>query len=130
MLKNRKQNPKQKGFTLLEVMVALTIAGMALGGMFSVIAGNKRLAYRSEEALIRSTQVRSQINFSQLNDERGDAFIDFQNDELLLSIGELYDTPERKTRESQMALRGYELLNENGETIAEGSYWVILDFPE
>lgn len=125
-----KKNRTQKGFTLLEVMVALTITGMALGGMFSVIAGSKRLAFRSEAALIRATEVRSQINFSQLNDERGEVTINFANDEYFLSIGETMDPPERKTRESQLALRAYELLDENGDTIVRGSYWVMLDFPE
>ena len=35
---------RSSGFTLLEVMVAMTITGLALGSLFSVIAGNKRLA--------------------------------------------------------------------------------------
>ena len=51
-----------RGFTLLEVLVALTIAGMALGGLFAVIGGNKRLAWRSEDALVRAREVRSLLN--------------------------------------------------------------------
>ena len=67
------------GFTLLEVMVALTITGMALGGLFGVIAGNKRLAWSSEASLVETMQARSMINFAQLNDERGDIFINLEN---------------------------------------------------
>lgn len=121
---------KQKGFTLLEVLVALAITGMALGGLFSVIAGNKQLAWRSEEALIEATRARNLINYSQLNDTRGTVFIEFQDDNLLLSSGGEFDPPDRKTMPSPFALRSYEVVDENGDVVAQGSYWVELDFPE
>lgn len=120
----------QRGFTLLEVMVALTITGLALGGLFGVIAGNKRLAWRSEAALIKSTQVRSLINFSQLNDERGEIFLDFENEELRLVTGIELELPERKTMGSRQALRGYEVFDEFGDVVASGTYWVELELPE
>ena len=126
-------NPKQfamKGFTLLEVMVALTITGMALGGLFGVIAGNKRLAWRSEESLVTTMQTRSMINFSQLNDERGEVFVDFENDELLLSTGYEMEVPVRKTQASRLTLRQYEVLDKFGEPVTVGSYWVELELPE
>ena len=47
---------RARGFTLLEVMVALTITGLALGGLFGVIAGSKRLAWRAEQALVHASQ--------------------------------------------------------------------------
>lgn len=119
-----------RGFTLLEVLVALTITGLALGGLFGVVAGNKRLAWRSEQALLESMQVRSLINFTQLNNERGEIIIDFENTELQL-IDELeFEVPERKTMGSTQAIRGFEIRDENDELIASGSHWVILDLPE
>jgi hypothetical protein len=111
-------------------MVALTITGLALGGLFGVIAGNKRLAWRSEAALIKSTQVRSLINFSQLNDERGEIFLDFENEELRLVTGIELELPERKTMGSRQALRGYEVFDEFGDVVASGTYWVELELPE
>jgi len=128
--KNSTARYKSKGFTLLEVMVALTITGMALGGLFGVIAGNKRLAWRSEESLIRTMQARSMINFSQLNDERGEVSIDFENDDLIINSGFELEAPERKTQASPMALNEYEIFDEFGEVITTGTYWVELDFPE
>lgn len=122
--------PRAKGFTLLEVMVALTITGMALGGLFSVIAGNKRLAWRSEESLLRTMQARSFINYSQLNDERGEVYIEFENEALLLDSGYELEPPERKTQASPLALRQFEIIDETGEPITTGTYWITLELPE
>jgi prepilin-type N-terminal cleavage/methylation domain-containing protein len=119
-----------KGFTLLEVMVALTITGLALGGLFGVIAGSKRLAWRAEDALVHSSQVRSLINFSQLNDEQGEVFISFENDALNLYTGTKLEMPERKTMATNEELRSYEITDENGDVVAKGTYWMVPDFPE
>ena len=118
------------GFTLLEVMVALTITGLALGGLFGVVAGNKRLAWRSEQALLESMRVRSLINFTQLNNARGEIIIDLENNALKLTDDLALEVPERKTMGSTQALRSYEIRDANDEVVASGSYWVILDLPE
>ena len=125
----RKFDPR-RGFTLLEVMVALTITGIALGSLFGIIAGNKRLAWHSEESLVKTMQARSLINFSQLKDERGDASVDFQNLDLIINSGYELDIPERKTQASRLALREYEMFDEAGELITTGTYWVELELAE
>ena len=119
-----------QGFTLLEVMVALTITGMALGGLFGVIAGNKRLAWNSEASLVDTMQARSMINYAQLNDERGDVFIDFENNDLVIISGYELEPPERKTQASRLALRQYEVIDDDNVLIALGTYWVELDLAE
>ena len=125
----RKFDPR-RGFTLLEVMVALTITGIALGSLFGIIAGNKRLAWHSEESLVKTMQARSLINFSQLKDERGDASVDFQNLDLIINSGYELEIPERKTQASRLALREYEMFDEVGELITTGTYWVELELAE
>ncbi|MBL6817064.1 MAG: type II secretion system protein, partial [Pseudomonadales bacterium] len=45
------------GFTLLEVIVALTITGFVLGGLFSLVGGSKQLTWRSEASLVRATEI-------------------------------------------------------------------------
>lgn len=120
-----------RGFTLLEVLVALTIAGMALGGLFGVIGGNKRLAWRSEEALVRTMDLRSLINQAQLDDQRGALpparvvpGLRTENDI------ELPEPEDRTPMGTVHKLRGYELRDANGEVVVRGSYWVELDLPE
>ena len=126
----QRKSAHQQGFTLLEVMVALTITGMALGGLFGVIAGNKRLAWRSEESLVKTMQARSLINFSQLNDERGYAAVDFENQDLIINFGYELEISDRKTQASRLALREYEVFDEVGGLITTGTYWVELELAE
>jgi len=125
------RSERQQGFTLLEVMIALTLTGLALGGLFGIIAGNKQLAWRADAALVRSMQVRSLINFSQLNDTRGDVPVPFAASELQLSDNLLLpEVPERRTQGSVQSLRRYQVLDQNGEELAAGTYHVELDLPE
>jgi prepilin-type N-terminal cleavage/methylation domain-containing protein len=121
-----------RGFTLLEVLVALTIAGMALGGLFAVIGGNKRLAWRAEAALVRATEVRSMINLAQLDDTRGELppALDEVAGLRLESDLEIPEPEERNLQGTVHHLRAYELRDDAGEIIARGSYWVELDLPE
>lgn len=121
---------KSSGFTLLEVMVALTITGLALGSLFGIVAGSKQLAWRSEKILLEATEVRKLINFSQLDDTHGQLNLEFENDALLLTEGELFEVPDRKTQSSLHTLRQYEVLDETNQLILTGSYWLELDLPE
>jgi prepilin-type N-terminal cleavage/methylation domain-containing protein len=121
---------RQTGFSLLEVLVALTITGLALGSLFGVIAGNKRLAWRAEEALVKATQVRSLINFSQLEDDKGELEPELDNKQLQLNTDFEIDYPARKTNATKFALYGFEVLDDNGEVLARGSHWVELDLPQ
>ena len=120
---------KSSGFTLLEVLVAMTITAMALGSLYTVIAGNKRLAWRAEAALARSVAARSHINYAQLTDEQGDVIVDFRDDKLNLASGDKLDEPKRKTWATASDLRSYQLKDENGELIAQGSYWIKQQLP-
>ena len=132
-MNNLNVNPrvhKQAGFTLLEVIVALAITGFVLGGLFSLVGGSKQLSWRSEESLIRATQVRAATNFALLENEyrniepilRGDAY-DIVPDELL-------EEPERKTQPSVFTLQAFEIINDDRDEIISGSRWIQLDLPQ
>lgn len=126
-----RKSERARGFTLLEVLVALTIAGMALGGLFAVIGGNKRLAWRSEEALVRAVNVRALVNQAQLDDTRGElppahVVPDFR----IESDIPLEEPQDRALQGTVFKLRGYAVLNAAGDAVAAGSYWVELELPE
>ena len=126
-----KRNDAMRGFTLIEVLVALTIAGIALGSLFAVIGGNKRLSWRAEAALLRTTEVRSLINQTQLEDMRGTLPLARVVPGLRLESDiELAAPEDRALQGSVHKLRGYELRDADGELLVSGSYWVELDLPE
>jgi len=108
----------------------LAITGFVLGGLFSLVGGSKQLSWRSEESLIRATQVRAATNFALLENEYrniepillGDAY-DIVPDELL-------EEPERKTQPSVFTLQAFEIINDDRDEIISGSRWIQLDLPQ
>ena len=121
---------RSSGFTLLEVMVAMTITALALGSLFSVIAGNKRLAWRAEAALLHAIEVRSLINSAQLNDMQGEVFTESRKDKLQLVTDEKLPDPERKTQATNAELRSFHIKDEHGAELVSGSYWIHMQLPQ
>ncbi len=119
----------QQGFTLLEVMIALTITGMALGGLFSAVGGSKQLSWKSQQAITKSVAARGPTNFFQLHDGQSKLENILENYNFSLQIDENLPEPERKTKPMSYALQPYTLINElTGESI-ESVRWVKLDLP-
>ncbi len=119
-----------RGFTLLEVLVALTITGFALGALLGVIGGNKRLAWRSEAALLEATRARAQINLAQLRDTLGELPRDTLGRELRLETDIPIEAPPRKTQATTAVLRGFEVHDAQGELLSRGVHWTQLALPE
>ena len=120
----------QQGFTLLEVIMALTIVGFILGALFPLLGGSKQLSWRSEASLTRATSLRAVTNFALLQNEFRDVeeILDADNYDIR-SIGLLED-PLRKTQPMINALQGFEIIDENREEEVVGSRWIRLNLPQ
>ena len=60
---NRLYNKQRSnGFTLLEVLIAITLTGLVMGSLFAMQSQNKQLTFRSITALDRITEQRALIN--------------------------------------------------------------------
>lgn len=121
---------RQSGFTLLEVIVALTITGFVLGGLFSLVAGSKQLTFRSESNLDRATQIRATTNFALLQDEYYEVEPILRRDEWEADEVDLIEPPERKTQPTIFALQEYEISHEDRDEIITGARWVRLESPQ
>lgn len=121
----------QTGFTLLEVLLALTICAIALVSLFSVIAGSKQLSFRAQGALERSNALAGLINLSQLVDQEGEFLAEEPDSDYAIALiaGEL-EIPERKTDTSTEALYQYEIEDSDGNVVLRGTYWVSLEEAE
>ena len=121
----RKRRRNQQGFTLIEVIVALTITGFLLGGLFSLVGGSKQLSWRSEDALVRAMQQRAAWNFALLDNEYADLETILDD---YYEIRELDDieAPDRQTQPLQYTLRALELVSETGDVEAVATRWIRL----
>jgi len=124
------EQPTQKGFTLLEVMIALTITSMVLGSLFALAAGSKQLAVRTQTSLHDTIQARAQINFALLDNEFRslEPVLDISRFRLQ-TVGVLPDVL-RRTSPLNDLLQAWELIDLNsGETI-EGVRWIRVELPQ
>jgi prepilin-type N-terminal cleavage/methylation domain-containing protein len=53
---------KERGFTLLEVLVATTIVGLVFGGVFSAIVVSNDLSFRTQHSFLRDSKLRFLAN--------------------------------------------------------------------
>lgn len=129
-LKFPKHVRKNRGFTLLEVIVALTITGFVLGGLFSLVAGSKRLSWTSEASLVRAAKFRAATNFALLENEFHDVELILESYDYETRAGELLEEPLRKTEASLFALESYEISNDERDETVTGSRWIQLELPK
>ena len=120
----------QAGFTLLEVIVALTITGFVLGGLFSLVGGSKQLSWRSEESLVQATRVRAAVNFALLENEYSNVEEILQDYSYQIRSLDLLEDPERKTQATVYAFQAYEVINRERNEVIVGSRWIQLDLPQ
>lgn len=122
--------PLQRGFTLLEVIVALTITAMVLGSLFSLAAGSKQLAFRSGQSLNTAIAARAKINFALLEDEYADVEIAIDNERFRIRPEEYLDPVTRKTEPSIYKLQHFEVIDELSDETVHGTRWIKLELPE
>ncbi|MGB4247714.1 MAG: type II secretion system protein [Pseudohongiellaceae bacterium] len=121
----------QQGFTLLEVVVALTITGMVLGSLFALAGGSKQLAFRSGESLHTAIQARAAINYALLQDEYREVEEILEGAERFEVRGEDYlEFPPRKTNATIFKLQTYSVTDEETDEAIMGTRWVRLELPE
>lgn len=117
---------QQRGFTLIEVIVALTITGFLLGGLFALVGGSKQLSWRAEDVLVRATQQRTAWNFALLDNEYAE--LEPILDDEFYTVRELDDleAPDRQTQPLPYTLRALELVSEDGDVEAVAMRWIRL----
>lgn len=125
-----KRHISQKGFTLLEVMVALTITSMVLGGLFSLAAGSKQLAVRTQTALQDTMAARAQINFALLENELGDIEPAIENNRYQVQALDLLPDVPRRTMPGTELLQSYEIIDTDTDEVITGVRWIRVELPQ
>ncbi len=126
-MSNRIPIRKPQGFTLLEVMVALAITGFVLGSLFSLVGGSKQLTWRSEDSLLRATELRAVTNFALLQNEFNEVEPILESQSYRIIANQELEDPERKTQPTLHALQAYEILHQEREELIIGTRWIQRD---
>ena len=96
------------GFTLLEVIVTMAIVAMVLGTTFSLLAGSKRLAFKSVEDIGETMFLRSAINLAQLLEEpEYPQFPERLSQRIAFQAEDLLEKPDQQTMLMYFALEPY-----------------------
>ncbi|MCP4701296.1 MAG: type II secretion system protein [Gammaproteobacteria bacterium] len=109
-IKYLKNYKRQCGFTLLEVIIAMTITGLVLGTVFSLFAGSKRLAFSALDEIDRTIFMRAAINVTQIEEEP--EYPEYPKEfaeSFELNVNEPLERPKRQTRKLLYVLESYEL---------------------
>ncbi len=120
---------RERGFTLLEVIVAMTITGFVLGGLFTLLGSSKQLSLRANDSLHEAAQLRATVNFALLENDYNEVAPVLQGERFEIRAGELLEAPPRKTAGSTQALESFEIHDpERGQSV-HGTRWVRLSLP-
>lgn len=121
---------RARGFTLLEVIVAMTITGFVLGGLFSLVAGSKQLSWRAEDNLQRASRIRAATNFALLQNDYQAVQTILRHDDYRIEALERIEDPLRKTEPTTWSLQRYEIVHAEREESLPGLRFIRLELPQ
>lgn len=121
---------QQRGFTLLEVMVALTIAAFVLGGLFTLAAGSKQLAVRTQNSLHDTVATRAALNFHLLDNQYRGLENVLAGSRFRASGEGLLTEPPRRTMPLSDLLEQYQITDSVSGEVYSGVRWVHTELPQ
>lgn len=121
--------PAERGFTLLEVIVALAITGFVLGGLFTLLGASKQLSLRSDQSLRETAELRAAVNFALLENEYNEVEPVLRSERFDIRPGDLLEDPIRKTAGTTQALQSFEVTDPQRDQTVTGTRWVQLLLP-
>lgn len=109
---------RPQGFTLLEVLVSITLTALVLGNLFALQSQSKRLSFKAQKHLSKTINNRAYLNASWISDKALDSYMDELSD-LDLSVGnkKRLTKPANKVSPKQYYLESFDIVDKNNEPI-------------
>lgn len=127
---NKNTRPRrQGGFTLLEVLIALTISALVLGGLFTLAAGSKQLAVRTQDSLHDTVATRAAVNFHLLDNQYLGLEPVLRENRFRAHSEGLLPEPPRRTAPMTDLLETYQVVDPETGRVLTGVRWVRMDLP-
>ncbi len=107
-----------KGFTLLEVMVAITLTAMVLGNLFALQSQSKKLSFKAQTSLAKTINQRAYLNAAWISNRELDSYMDE-----LTATGYAVNNkkelkkPEEQTKPLKFSLQSFDIVDENKEVV-------------
>lgn len=110
--------------------MALTITSLVLGGLFSLAAGSKQLAVRTQSTLQDTMAARAHINVALLDNEYRDLEPIITDSRYQSEAGEVLPDVLRRTAPMSDLLQSYRIIDSNTDELIEGVRWIRLELPQ
>jgi len=107
-------NDLQRGFTLLEVLVAITLTALVMGSVFSLQSQNSRLAVNAIETIDETVNRRAALNLAWIEVDIFENLAYKVDNEVKLPIP---DQLEGKIKDNMLGLESFELLDDKGNVM-------------
>ncbi len=108
----------QKGFTLLEVLVSITLTSLVLGNLFALQSQSKRLSFKAQTNLVKTINNRAYLNASWISNKEVDTYLaDMSHSQLSTAHKKTLKKPADKQSPEKYFLESFDIVDKNNETI-------------
>lgn len=102
---------------------------MVLGGLFTLAAGSKQLAVRTQDSLHETVATRAAVNFHLLDNQYRGLEPVLDDNRFRASSDDLLPEPPRRTAPMRDLLEVYEVVEPDTGRILNGVRWIKTDLP-
>lgn len=111
-------NNNNKGFTLLEVMVAITLTALVLGNLFALQSQSKKLSFKAQTSLAKTINQRAYLNAAWVSNRELDSYLDeLSGSGYTVANKKELKKPEQQTKPLKFSLQSFDIVDENKEVV-------------
>lgn len=109
---------KNKGFTLLEVLVSITLTALVLGNIFALQSQSKRLNFKAQTNLLKTINQRAYLNVAWISNREEDAYLEELSESgFSVTNKEPLKKPEEQSKPIKYFLEAFDVVNADNNII-------------
>ena len=109
---------RQKGFTLLEILIAMTLSSLVLGSLFVLQSNSSRLAFRADQKIDENISLRAALNTALLMTDKQNFIAETLNDgSYHIANISLLEQPETQSDMIKWRLEKFDIIDNQANTL-------------